>query len=162
MSIVHGTFTVERRYPVPRARMFQAFADPSMKRRWSVAGEGWEVEHHALDFRSGGRETARFRPPDRPPIDQHTVWHDVVQNERIVGSSALSVDGRPLSVSLTTTELSDDDEGTRLRVTDQGVYFDDPDAFADREERTRGLLDALETVLVEGSPGDGEAGEAPA
>jgi uncharacterized protein YndB with AHSA1/START domain len=157
MSIVHGTFALERRYPVPRARVFQAFADPSLKRRWFVAGEGWDVEHHALDFRSGGRETSRYRLPDRPPVDQHTVLHDVVQNERIVSSSARSVAGRPLSVSLTTTELADDDGGTRLRVTEQGVYFDDPSALAEREAGARGLLDALGTVLTEPPPDD-EAG----
>jgi uncharacterized protein YndB with AHSA1/START domain len=149
MTIVHGTFTLERHYPVPRAHVFQAFADPSMKRRWFVAGESWDVEHHALDFRSGGRETSRFRPPDRPPIDRHTVLHDVVLNERIVSSSAQSVEGRPLSVSLTTTELADADEGTRLRVTEQGVYFGDPCALRGREEAARGLLDALHTVLAE-------------
>jgi uncharacterized protein YndB with AHSA1/START domain len=154
MSIVHGTFTLDRHYPVPRARVYQAFADPSLKRRWLVAGEGWDVEHHALDFRSGGRETSRFRLPDRPPIDQHTVLHDVVQNERVVSSSARSVDGRPLSVSLTTTELVDEDGGTRLRVTDQGVYFDDPNALGDREAGTLGLLDALGTVLTETPPDD--------
>jgi uncharacterized protein YndB with AHSA1/START domain len=157
MSILHGTFTLERRYRVPRTRVFQAFADPSMKRRWSVEGEGSDVEHHALDFRSGGRETSRFRPSDRPPIDGHMVLHDVVQNERIVSSTALSVDGRPLSVSLTTTELDDDDAGTRLRVTDHGVYFDDAGAPGDREAATRSLLDALETLLEETSPGE-EAG----
>jgi uncharacterized protein YndB with AHSA1/START domain len=154
MSIVHGTFTLERHYPEPRARVFQAFADPSLKRRWLVEGEGWDVEHHALDFRSGGRETSRFRRPDRPPIDQHAVLHDVVQNERIVSSSARSVAGRPLSVALTTTELADDDGGTRLRVTEQGVYFDDPSALARREVEARGLLDTLATVLAETPPGD--------
>jgi uncharacterized protein YndB with AHSA1/START domain len=153
MAIVHGTFKLERHYPVTRALVFQAFADPSMKRRWLVGGEGWEVEHHALDFRTGGRESSRFRPPGRPPIDGHTVLHDVVQNERIVSSSALSVEGQPLSVSLTTTELADSAEGTHVRVTEQGVYFDEPGTLGDREEAARGLLDALETVLAEAPSG---------
>lgn len=154
MSIVHGTFTLERHYPVARALVFHAFADPSTKRRWSDGGEGWDVEHHALDFRSGGRETSRFRPPDRPPIDVHTVLHDVVQNERIVSSSATIVDGRPRSVTLTTADLADAGEGTRLRFTEQGVYFGDPGAADDREAAVHGLLGALGTVLVEAPQAD--------
>ena len=42
-SVTHATFTLERTYDAPPAKVFKAFADPAIKRRWFVEGEGWEV-----------------------------------------------------------------------------------------------------------------------
>jgi uncharacterized protein YndB with AHSA1/START domain len=149
MTTVHGSFTLERHYPAPPSRVFRAFADPSLKRRWYVEGEGWSVEHHALDFRAGGHETSRFRFHGGPPIENHTVVHDVVRDERIVTSYVMAVDGRRTSVSLATVELEPEDGGTRLRFTEQGAYFDDPAAARGREAGTGALLDALGSLLAE-------------
>ena len=149
MTTVHGSFTLERRYPAPPSRVFHAFADPSLKRRWYVEGEGWIVEHHALDFRPGGHETSRFRFRGGPPIENHTVVHDVVRDERIVTSYVMAIDGRRISASLATVELEPVDGGTRLRFTEQGAYFDDPDAVRNREAGTRELLEALGSLLAE-------------
>src|SRR5919198_539904 len=59
--VVHSTFSVERTYPAPAARVFAAFADPATKRRWLVDGPGVEVDEFTLDFRVGGFERTRFR-----------------------------------------------------------------------------------------------------
>jgi uncharacterized protein YndB with AHSA1/START domain len=34
--VVHGTFAIERTYPVPPARVFAAWADPDTKALWFV------------------------------------------------------------------------------------------------------------------------------
>ena len=88
-----------------------------------------------------------------PPVGtQHrndTVYHDIVPNERIVWSYTMQVDGRPISVSLTTLELSPDGTGTRLRFVEQGVYLDGYDGAADRVRGTNDLLDSLDRALRE-------------
>ena len=33
-SVVHSTFVIERSYPKPPGRVFGAFADAALKRRW--------------------------------------------------------------------------------------------------------------------------------
>ena len=38
-SIAHGTFVLERTYPAIPARVYRAWADPSIKRRWFGAGD---------------------------------------------------------------------------------------------------------------------------
>jgi uncharacterized protein YndB with AHSA1/START domain len=40
-SIIHSTFAIERTYPARAARVFAAFSDPAIKRRWFAEGEGW-------------------------------------------------------------------------------------------------------------------------
>jgi uncharacterized protein YndB with AHSA1/START domain len=60
--VVHRTLSIERSYPAPPARVFEAFADPGTKRRWFAEDTGFEVDEFALDFRVGGFERTRFRP----------------------------------------------------------------------------------------------------
>lgn len=145
--IVHGQFTIDRHYPLPPDRVFGAFADPAIRRRWFAEGEGWEVETYDLDLRPGGHETSSFRYRGGPRMENRTVVHEVVTDTLIVSTYVMAVDGKTISVSLTTTEFEPEGDGTGLRFTEQGVYFDDPDALANREEGTRELLEALAEVL---------------
>ena len=41
-NITHATFTLERSYPVPPARVFAAWADPAAKARWFTPGRSEE------------------------------------------------------------------------------------------------------------------------
>ena len=54
-SLIHHTFSLERRYPVPAAKVFAAWGDPGAKRRWFSLGRS----EHAMDFRVGGLEVNR-------------------------------------------------------------------------------------------------------
>lgn len=60
VQTVPSTFVIERVYPAPAARVFKAFADPVIERKWFAEGEGWEVQQFADDFRTGGLQTSRF------------------------------------------------------------------------------------------------------
>ena len=141
----HDTFTIERRYPVPPARVFDAFAD--QEKKWFGCVEGWEVAEHPVDFRIGGREVWRGGPPGGTQHRNDTVYHDIVPNERIVWSYTMRLGDRPISVSLTTMELRPDGSGTTLRFVEQGVYLDDYDGAADRVRGTNDLLDSLDRAL---------------
>jgi uncharacterized protein YndB with AHSA1/START domain len=57
-------------------------------------------------------------------------------------------DHRLISVSLTTIEFFADGDGTRLVFTEQGAFFDGPDATAAREHGTGKMLDALGRFLA--------------
>jgi uncharacterized protein YndB with AHSA1/START domain len=52
-------------------------------------------------------------------------YHDIVDGERIVFAYDLLLDGRLISVSLTTVEVRPDGDGTRLVFTEHGAFFDD-------------------------------------
>src|SRR3954447_5760920 len=52
----HGTFTIEREYPFPIARVFAAWADPQAKTKWFAGPKEWKLKHRDQEFRVGGAE----------------------------------------------------------------------------------------------------------
>lgn len=145
--VIHGTFSIERTYPQPPARVFFAHSDQAMKRRWLAEGEGWDVSKFTLDFRVGGEEISRFQFQGGPEITYDAIIQDIVPNQRIVFAYRMSVAGHPISVSLATIELSAAGKGTLLRYTEQGTYFGDPNAPASREHGSREILEKLGAEL---------------
>lgn len=142
-SITHATFSLERVYEVPPARVFAAWAEPEAKARW-FAGPGAE---HEFDFRVGGREVNRGRHEGGPLLTFESVYHDIVPQERIVYASALYAGETLATVSLTTVEFSPAGAGTRLLLTEQGSFLDGREEPAWREQGTSDQLAALGAEL---------------
>lgn len=147
-SVTHSTFVIERSYPAAPERVFAAFADPARKRRWFVEGDGHLVEHHELDFRVGGRESARFRFQENTPVagmacTNNTIYQDIVPDRRVVFTSTMSINERRISASLVTVELLPAGAGTDLILTHQGAFFEGADGPEIRQEGWRKLLDKL-------------------
>ena len=147
LSVIHSSFTIERSYPQSPDRVFHAFADKATVRRWRVEGDGFGIAEFSFDFRVGGSEVSRFSYQGGPEIRLDAQFQDIVPDRRIVFSYRMAVGPQPLSVSLTTVELSPSGNGTRLTYTEQGVFFDGVDSAQGREEGTRGLLEALAAEL---------------
>lgn len=146
MSVTHDTFTVERRYPVTRSRLFGAWADAALKSRWFT---GTVDSDYRGEFTVGGAESTSGAAPDGRALTYDGVYRDIVLDERIVLSYEMAVDGRRMSVSILTAEFSDEEGGARLRVTDQGTYLDDLDSGQNRQQGVGTQLDQL-AAMVEG------------
>ena len=145
MSVTHADFTIERRYPYTPRQTFSAFAEPELRRQWFANPGGWDDAEWELDFRVGGGEVNRGggRAPRVPqPLPRH-------RRRR-----ADRVRLRPLARRAVDLGLADHGrvrgrgEGTRLRFTEQGVFFDGEIAAAQREHGTGKLLDTLERFLA--------------
>ena len=150
--MTHETFTIERTYRAAVERVFDAWADPVKKRRWFVEGEGFQIDSHSMDFKVHGFERSRFRPQDGPAMTLDSVYHVIVPNQCIVNSYDMTVDGKPLSVSLSTLTFESQRAGTLLRYTEQVVFFDGMDGLESRRRGCQALMDKLAGEL-------GEAGE---
>ena len=145
-SIVHSTFTVQRTYPHSAAHVFKAFADQKTKDKWFKGPDGYQMLERTFDFRVGGEEVAvgRHGPSHGGQVSAfYAVYQDIVDNERIVYSYRMSMDGAPISVSLASIELSPDGAGTRVVITEDGVFLDGYEDGGSREHGTGWLLEQV-------------------
>jgi len=141
--VVHATFCIERAYPASPAQVFKALTDPAAKAKWFTGGNGYTLLAREMDVRPGGREHVMGRWETGVVSSFDAIYHDVVQDERVVYSYEMHLDDRKISVSLATFELKTADTGTRLVMTEQGAFLDGYDDAGSRERGSNFLLDAL-------------------
>jgi uncharacterized protein YndB with AHSA1/START domain len=142
-SVTHSTFSVDRSYDAPPARVFAAWADPSEKRRWWAGGD----DSLELDFRIGGRELSEGTVEDMQ-YRYEALYQDIVQDERIIYTYEMHINGARTSVSVATVQFAADGAGTKLTFTEQGAFLDGLDSGDLRQQGTGSLLDFLASYLA--------------
>jgi uncharacterized protein YndB with AHSA1/START domain len=150
-STVHSTFALERTYEAAPARVWQTWADPAEKRRWFGPPEPARVEHE-LDFRVGGLERMTVGSP-AGVYKFIARFQDIVEGARFVHTYEMYLDDARISVSVSTVVFEAVEGGTKLTMTEQGVFLDGLDTSAEREHGTGEMLDTLARYLQ--STGDG-------
>ena len=153
-SVVHGSFSIERTYPVTPQRVFGAWASQPAKDQWFGAGDDFlaSTDQYTLDFRVDGRERLGGTLPNGRTFDYSAVYHDIVDDVRIVASYEVRIDGRRVSVSLMTVEFTAVSEGTHLVMTEQGAFLDGLDSNDQRQEGAADSLDQLGAYLLALAP----------
>ena len=146
-TVAHDTFVIERTYDIPIAEVFRAWSEPELKARWFAGSSEALGSGYELDFRVGGHELNRGGPPGGPVFTYDSEYRDIVPEQRIVYTYEMFADDQRLSVSVATIQFHAQGATTRLVLTEQGVFLDGRDTAAQREEGTRGLLDALARLL---------------
>lgn len=151
-TTIHDTFVVEHNYPQPPERVFGSFAQIERKRRWYADGDH-ELKAFEMDFRIGGSELLHYRFKEGHPISGSEIvnasgYHDIVPNQRIVVTSKMSLNGKPISITLVTLEFLPSGTGTDLVLTNQGTYVDWPDGAKMLEHGWKGLLESLGNDLA--------------
>ncbi len=151
--VTPSTFVIERHYPRRIERVFGAFVDSALKRRWFAVGESHQIEEFAMDFRVGGSEKAVYRFNENSPFSGVLLtnlgsFQDIVTNERIVTASTMSFGDKRISASLVTIEFIPTDTGTHLICTHQGVFFVGADGPELRQVGWRKLLEQLAAELA--------------
>jgi uncharacterized protein YndB with AHSA1/START domain len=145
-STNHATFAIERTYGAAPARVWQAWADPEEKLRW-FGPQVLDKPEHELEFRVGGLERMTVRAPDGALYTFAARYQDIVEGERLIHTYEMYRDDTRISVSVATVELEAAGGGTKLTMTEQGVFLDGLDTPAAREHGTGELLDTLAAHL---------------
>lgn len=145
-SAEHAIFSIERVYSALPTRVYQAWTNSELKARWY--GPNDQVDALVLDYRIGGREHFTGEFPNGLVFSYEAIFHEFVPDYRIVYSYTMDFDKVRISVSLVTVEITaSGDDSARLLFTEQGIHLDGADTPADREQGTRGMLEALATAL---------------
>jgi uncharacterized protein YndB with AHSA1/START domain len=149
------TFTIEREFAAPLARVYCAFTDPQRKRRWFAEGSTHQVEHFAMQFELGGREQARYRFNEGSPfagvsLESSSEFLDIVPEQRIVTASTMDIGGQRISVALHSFEFaSAGPASTRMLFTHQAAFFAGADGPALRRLGWQQLFAQLASSLSE-------------
>jgi uncharacterized protein YndB with AHSA1/START domain len=151
-ATTHNTFVIERSYPAAPDRVFAAFADQSLKRRWFVESDHHQVEHYTLHFQVGGKECTRVRFNPGTPVEglactNDTTFLDIVPNRRVVFASSMFLEEKCISAALATVELTPSESGTKMVFTHQAAFFEGADGPEMRAEGWRKLLENLTSAL---------------
>ncbi|MFC1411928.1 SRPBCC family protein [Streptacidiphilus sp. N1-12] len=148
--VTHSTFTIERVFPAPPARVFAAWGDQEAKNRWFAGVDTADPDAATLevDFRVGGIERGSFTNQEGGPVFTYEAcFRDIVPNERIVLTNHMHSDATPISVNLVSIQFDAEGDGTRLTLTDHGAYLDGHDRADWREGGTSDELDRLAVEL---------------
>jgi len=152
-STIHNTFVLERNFPWRQARVFSAFAQPALKRRWYAEGDH-EIQEFRMDFRIGGGEQFRYRFKEGHPIagseiENESVYQDIVEERRIVMTTRMSLNGKPIAVMLATFEFVPAGQGTDVILTHQGAYIEWTDGAKMIPVGWSSLIDRLQKELTQ-------------
>lgn len=144
----HGEFTLERRYELSPARVFEAWRDPELRAQWFVGPENWTALERSLDFRVGGSERLHGRFGSGLETLYAARFHVIEPDWRVIHAYDMHVAGVHHSVSLATLELKGERGGTRFRYTEQLVFLDGTDTTKGTVQRKHGTGSHFDRMLA--------------
>jgi uncharacterized protein YndB with AHSA1/START domain len=150
--VCHGTFTLNRSWSAPPSRVFQAWADPHLKRQWFGPPPGeWTAIRTAVEFRPGGLEIheGKFTTSGVTTLYEGR-FHLIEENQRLIFAYDLHLSGRFHSVTLASLVLEPNGERTDVAYTEQVVYLDGTDGTAQRRHGTEYLFEKIEKLMTTG------------
>ena len=132
---------ISREFEAPRELVFKAYTDEKIYAQW-LGPNGLDTWFDVFEPVSGGKYKFTQKDKDGNQYSFHGVTHEVVPNERIIGT--FEFDGLPETghVTLETTRF-EALPGNRTRVTSQSIF----QSVSDRD----GLVQSgMEHGVVEG------------
>jgi uncharacterized protein YndB with AHSA1/START domain len=146
-SVAHATFTIEREFAAPVARVFAAWSNPVKKQRWFACHEDWKTVNYELDFRVNGVEVNDVMASDGKRHAFKARYLDIVPGRRIVYAYDMHVGSDRISVSLVSVVFTSRGGKTLQTFTEQVVFLDGHGDAAERREGTELGLARIEAEL---------------
>ncbi|WP_028050830.1 SRPBCC domain-containing protein [Cellulomonas sp. URHD0024] len=147
-TVAHATFVIDRTFDAPLDRVWDAFAIPEQHAQWFGADENFTTSEAGEDFRVGGGAVQDGQWHGGPTSRYVATYTDIVEKQRIVSTYDMWVAGEHFSTSVTSTEFTAVEGGTRVTYTEHGVFLDGKDDGSQREAGSRGIFDALGAYLA--------------
>ena len=147
MSVVEGVVELTKALNQPVEAVFAAWADEQAQLSWGHPGAGWSMTFDNFHFAVGETDVCRFGPEDGQQYRNENRYLVIEPGRRIVYSSSLSTGGRLSFAGTVAVSLEEADGGTRMRLIEQGLYFDGLDDVEGHRSGWESMLDALASHL---------------
>lgn len=152
MSIIEGTVDLTKEFAQPKDAVFAAWSTEEAQLAWSDPGEGWELSFDRFRFTVGQTDVCRFGPVGGQQYLNENCYLEIEAGKRIVYSTSLRSDGRLTFAGTVAVTFEEADDGTRMRLVEQGLYFDGQDDVAGHRSGWESMLGALGKYLRSGRP----------
>ena len=139
---------LEHVYRAAPDKVFEAWADPDALMRWGAPGNGWRTRLLAFRFEVGGEQLTEFGPADGPVFLNRMRYYDIIPAIRIVTAGGMTRGAETLFVGVLTVEFAAEDEGCRLRLTEQGMFLDGHDLPENHRVGWQDMLRRLDLELL--------------
>lgn len=140
------TLRMSRFFDAPRARVFRAFTDPEVLRRW-WGPEGMNTPNPQVDLRVGGAYRLEMHTSDGLNHVIGGQYREIVTDEKLVFTWAWEGGGEG-GETLVTLEFRDRDGGTELSLTHEG--FGDAESCEKHNRGWSSSLDCLDRDITGG------------
>ena len=147
MSVVEGTVDMSRNFDHPVETVFAAWSDEGAQLIWGDPGEGWSMKFDAFRLAVGEVDICRFGPDDGQQYVNENRYLVIEPGERIVYSTSLVSDGIVGFAGTVAIVFEATGDGTRMRLIEQGLYFDGRDDVEGHRAGWAAMLDALTRYL---------------
>ena len=147
MSTVVGTVDLTRDFDRPVGAVFAAWSDERAQLIWGDPGEGWSMDFDTFRFAIGHTDVCRFGPVGGQQYVNENRYLVLDPATRIVYATLLSSEGRVSFAGTVAVDFEPTATGTRMRLIEQGLYFDGQDDVEGHRSGWQGMLNALGTFL---------------
>lgn len=147
MSIVEETVDLIRDFESPAATVFAAWSDENAQRIWGDPGDGWSMSFDTFQFAVGKADICRFGPAGGQDYVNENRYVVIDPGKRIVYATSLANAGLVSFAGTVAVDFEPIAEGTRIRLIEQGLYFDGPDDVECHRSGWQGMLNALGSYL---------------
>lgn len=147
MSIAEGTVDLRMDFAQPIDTVFAAWSSKEAQLTWGHPGEGWEMDFDQFRFAVDETDICRFGPTGGQQYVNENRYLAIERGKRIVYSTALTSNGQVNFAGTVAVTFDAKDGGTRMRLIEQGLYFDGHDDVSAHRSGWESMLDALGKYL---------------
>lgn len=143
-SAAKPALKITRGYSCPREKVFRAWTDPEIMKRWFAPSDEFSVSEAEVDARISGRYRIVMRAPDGEYHRVGGVYRECSPPARLVFTWAW--ESTPERESLVTVEFKDLGKSTEVILTHE--RFADEEARDKHEQGWNGCIARLERLLA--------------
>lgn len=132
------SFSIKRTFNHNVENVFKAWTDSEAKSKWFVGPGNWKLVNRSLDFRVGGEEVLQGNYDGRMETLFTAHYHEIITNFRIVYDYVMTLNQAIHSVSLSTVEFFEKEEGSEMIYNEQITFLDGTKGEKGRLSRIHG------------------------